>query len=85
MTQQSSKRQTIRKTEVNHKWKVSVKMSETNYDQSGSNSDEVSELFLANDRSKSKPYLFKPLAPLKDEIEENEACNICRNQAPSSS
>ena len=61
-------------------------MSEINYDQSESDSDEVGELFLSSDASKLKPYLFKLLSSLDDdEIEEIEACNICGNQAPCSS
>ena len=39
---------------------------------SGSASDKVDEMFVGNDSSKSKPYLFMPPAFLSDEIEENE-------------
>ena len=38
-----------------------------------------------SDPGKLKPYLFKPLSSFDDEIEENEACSICGNQAPCSS
>ena len=42
-------------------------MSEINYDQSGSDSDEVGKLFLSSDASKLKPYLFKLLSSLDDD------------------
>ena len=47
-------------------------MSEINYDQSKSDSDDVGKLLLGNDSSKLEPYLFKSLASLSDEIEEIE-------------
>lgn len=43
-------------------------MSKINYDQSGSDSHEVGELFPSNDLSKLKPQLFKPLTSPSDEI-----------------
>lgn len=43
-------------------------MSELNYDQGGIDSTKVGELFLSNDPSKLKPWLFKPLVSPSDEI-----------------
>ena len=51
------------------------------YDQSGSNDNEVGELFLSNYPSRFKLSLSKLLGSPSDEIEENVAFNIWRNQA----
>ena len=52
-----------------------------NYDQSGSNDNEVGELFLSNYPSRFKLSLSELLGSPSDEIEENVAFNIWRNQA----
>ena len=54
-----------------------------NYDQGGSNGNEEGELFLSNYPSKFKPSLSKLLGSPSDEIEENAAFIILKNQAPS--
>ena len=43
------------------------------------------DCFLKTAPHKLNPYLYTPLISLSDEVEENQAYNICENQSPCSS